>query len=152
MGEEKNFMYSVDRFADLEILRYDVPGFDSLSISRKALVYYLSQAALEGRDILFDQNGKYNLRIRRLLEAVYLHFNGERDTDEFRAFEVYLKRVWFANGIYHHYSCDKFTPEFSQNFLENALKDLDVSFLPLRKNETADEIAPINAGPANKPP
>lgn len=140
MGEEKNFMYSVDRFADLEILRYDVPGFDSLSISRKALVYYLSQAALEGRDILFDQNGKYNLRIRRLLEAVYLHFNGERDTDEFRAFEVYLKRVWFANGIYHHYSCDKFTPEFSQNFLENALKDLDVSFLPLRKNETADEM------------
>ena len=140
MGEEKNFMYSVDWFADLEILRYDVPGFDSLSISRKALVYYLSQAALEGRDILFDQNGKYNLRIRRLLEAVYLHFNGERDTDEFRAFEVYLKRVWFANGIYHHYSCDKFTPEFSQNFLENALKDLDVSFLPLRKNETADEM------------
>ena len=121
-------------------MRYDVPGFDSLSISRKALVYYLSQAALEGRDILFDQNGKYNLRIRRLLEAVYLHFNGERDTDEFRAFEVYLKRVWFANGIYHHYSCDKFTPEFSQNFLENALKDLDVSFLPLRKNETADEM------------
>ena len=140
MKEEKKLAYSVERFADLEVLRYYVPGFESLSLRQKTLVYYLSQAALEGRDILFDQNGKYNLRIRRLLESVYLHFNGERNSDEFRAFEVYLKRIWFANGIYHHYSCDKFMPGFSQNFLENAVKDLDVSVLPLRENETVEEM------------
>ena len=140
MKEEKKLAYSVERFADLEVLRYYVPGFESLSLRQKTLVYYLSQAALEGRDILFDQNGKYNLRIRRLLESVYLHFNGGRNSDEFRAFEVYLKRIWFANGIYHHYSCDKFMPGFSQNFLENAVKDLDVSVLPLRENETVEEM------------
>ena len=100
---EETFSYTVEQFADLQILRYRVPGFEQLSLRQKMLVYYLSEAALEGRDILFDQNGKYNLQIRRLLETLYVHFNGNRDTEEFRLFEIYLKRVWFSNGIHHHY-------------------------------------------------
>ena len=101
MMTKDTFDYVVEQFADLQILRYRVPGFEELSLKQKELIYYLSQAALEGRDILFDQNGKYNLQIRHLLEAAYLHFEGDRTTEEFKALEVYLKRVWFASGIHH---------------------------------------------------
>ena len=133
---EDNFNYSVDKFADLQILRYKVHGFDSLSLSQKKLVYYLSEAALHGRDILFDQNGKYNMKIRRLLEAVYIHYDGDRSDVEFQAFEVYLKRVWFSSGIHHHYSTDKFIPGFSVDFLRDAVMSLEKSCLPLAKGET----------------
>ena len=119
-----DFDYVVDRFADIEVLRYKVPDFDSLSLNQKQLVYHLTQAALVGRDILWDQNGRYNLAIRDLLEAVYTNYDGNRNSDEFKAFEQYLKQVWFANGIYHHYSNDKFTPQFSREFIETQVAAL----------------------------
>lgn len=131
-----NFIYSVDKFADLQILRYKVHNFESLSLNQKKLVYFLSEAALHGRDILFDQNGKYNIKIRRLLEAVYIHYDGDRSDTEFQAFEVYLKRVWFSSGIHHHYSTDKFIPGFSVDFLRDVVMSLDKSFLPLAQGET----------------
>lgn len=133
---ENSFSYTVEQFADLQILRYRVPGFEQLSLRRKQLVYYLSQAALEGRDILFDQNGKFNLQIRRLLEAVYTSFKGDRTTEQFRALEVYLKRVWFSNGIHHHYACDKFVPAFTAAYLEEVIKSLPEEVLPLEEGET----------------
>lgn len=133
---EENFSYSVDKFADLQILRYKVHGFDSLTLSQKKLIYYLSEAALSGRDILFDQNGKYNLKIRRLLEAVYVNYDGDRSEPDFLAFEVYLKRVWFSSGIHHHYSTDKFIPGFSVDFLRDAVMSLNKSLLPLSSGET----------------
>ena len=95
--------YTVEQFADLQLLRYHVPGFEELSLDQKKLIYYLTEAALYGRDILFDQNGKYNLRIRQMLEAIYLSYDGDKTTSDYKAFEVYLKRVWFSNGIHHHY-------------------------------------------------
>lgn len=113
---------SVEKFADLQILRYHVPGFDDLSLNQKKLIYCLAEAALWGRDIFFDQNGKYNLRIRRMLEAVYVGYSGDRTTADFRALETYLKRVWFASGIHHHYGCEKFVPGFSREFFEEAVK------------------------------
>ena len=122
------FQYTVDKFYDLEILRYDVQGFDSLSLQQKQLVYYLSEAALQGRDILFDQNGRYNLRIRRALEALYNNYPYCREAEEFKAFERYLKRVWFSNGIHHHYSEDKFLPEFSQEWFVAACEKAGVRF------------------------
>ena len=154
--EEKNvFQYVVDQFADLQILRYRVPGFENLSLQQKQLLYYLSEAALEGRDILFDQNGKYNLQIRRLLEAIYIHFNGNRETADFKALEVYLKRVWFSSGIYHHYATDKFLPDFSKEFLRNAISSLDVSVLPLEEGESVDSLCnllfPVIFDPAVMP-
>lgn len=132
---EETFSYTVEQFADLQILRYRVPGFEQLSLRQKMLVYYLSEAALEGRDILFDQNGKYNLQIRRLLETLYVHFNGNRDTEEFRLFEIYLKRVWFSNGIHHHYACDKFVPGFSPDYLSMLIDAVSPSVLPLAGEE-----------------
>lgn len=147
--EEVNskFNYIVEQFADLQILRYKVSGFDKLSLNQKKLVYFLSEAALEGRDILFDQNGKYNLKIRKMLEAVYVNYNGDRNSESFKALEVYLKRVWFSSGIHHHYSTDKFMPDFSQDFLYDCLKSMDKSLLPLAKDEDLDdfckEIFPI---------
>ena len=138
MCDKDHFEYTVDRFADLQLLRYRVNGFDDLSLRQKTLVYYLSEAALEGRDILFDQNGKYNLRIRRLLEAVYTGYQGDRATDGFRALEVYLKRVWFSNGIYHHYACDKFVPGFPETYLRELVDSVDVSCLPLEEGETVE--------------
>ncbi len=96
----------MEQFADLQILRYRVPEFENLSLKQKELVYYLTEAALQGRDILFDQNGKYNLRIRRMLEAVYTGYTGDKTAADFKAMEVYLKRVWFSNGIHHHYGCE----------------------------------------------
>ncbi len=117
MAQENNeFNYIVDRFADIEVLRYKVPEFENLSLQQKKLIYFLSEAAILGRDILTDQNCKYNLEIRTLLEDIYNNYNGDRESADFKAFEKYLKQVWFANGVHHHYSCDKFTPEFSQEF------------------------------------
>lgn len=132
-----DFDYNVEQFADLQILRYRVPGFEELSLQQKQLIYYLSQAALEGRDILFDQNGKYNLAIRRTLEAVYQNYKGDKNTDDYRAFEVYLKRVWFANGIHHHYGMEKFVPGFSPEFLKAEILKADTKQLPLHENQTA---------------
>ena len=133
--QEKSFQYNVDKFYDLEILRYDVPEFDSLSLQQKSLLYCLSEAALWGRDILFDQNGRYNLRIRRACEDLYINYPYDKNTDEFAAFERYLKRVWFSNGIHHHYSEDKFLPEFSQEWFmtacEKAGVEYDAAILPV---------------------
>ena len=115
--KEQKFQYNVDKFYDLEILRYDVPEFDSLSLQQKQLLYCLTEAALWGRDILFDQNGRYNLRIRRTCEALYAQKDKVQCTDQsWSVFEKYLKRVWFSNGIHHHYSEDKFLPEFTQEW------------------------------------
>ena len=152
---ENSFSYTVEQFADLQILRYRVPGFEQLSLRQKQLIYYLSQAALEGRDILFDQNGKYNLQIRRLLEAVYTHFEGDRTSESFRALEVYLKRVWFSNGIHHHYACDKFVPGFTAAYLEEVVQSLPAEVLPLEEGETCramcDKLFPVIFDPAVMP-
>ncbi|MDE5811525.1 MAG: dipeptidyl peptidase 3, partial [Muribaculaceae bacterium] len=122
----EGFDYTVDRFADIEVLRYQVPDFENLSLNQKLFVYYLTEAALQGRDILFDQNGRYNLELRSLLEAIYKATpEAQRDSADFKAFEKYLKQVWFGNGVHHHYSMDKFTPEFSQQFF-----DAQVAALP----------------------
>jgi dipeptidyl-peptidase-3 len=137
---EDTFHYTVEQFADLQILRYRVPGFEQLSLRQKMLVYYLSQAALEGRDILLDQNGKYNLQIRKLLEAIYIHYQGDRTTADFQQFEVYLKRVWFSNGIHHHYACDKFVPGFSAEYLTDLIASVEVAVLPLGKGETVQDM------------
>lgn len=152
---ENSFSYTVEQFADLQILRYRVPGFEQLSLRQKQLIYYLSQAALEGRDILFDQNGKYNLQIRRLLEAVYTHFEGDRTSEPFRALEVYLKRVWFSNGIHHYYACDKFVPGFTAAYLEEVIQSLPAEVLPLEEGETCramcDKLFPVIFDPAVMP-
>ena len=126
--QEQTFNYTVDKFYDLEILRYQVPEFDSLSLQQKTLVYHLTEAALQGRDILYDQNGRYNLRIRRALEALYTQYKGDKKSEEFINFEKYLKRVWFANGIHHHYASDKFQPEFSQEWFVNACAEAGVTY------------------------
>ncbi len=138
--ETDKFDYTVEQFADLQILRYRVPGFEELSLQQKELIYYLTEAALQGRDILFDQNGKYNLVIRRALEAVYTGYKGDRDNADFQALEVYLKRVWFSNGIHHHYGSEKFVPGFSQEFFRQALQSIDASALPLAEGETIDQL------------
>ena len=136
----KEFSYIVDQFADLQILRYKVPGFENLSLRQKQLLYHLSEAALMGRDILFDQNGRYNLVIRRTLEAVYQYGTVDKSSADYQAFEVYLKRVWFANGIHHHYGEDKFIPGFSEAFFDVAVRSVDVSLLPLKAGETVDTL------------
>ena len=118
------FQYAGERFADIQMLRYQVPGFDELTLRQKTLIYHLSQASLLGRDILWDQNGRFNLRLRRILEAVYTHFSGDRSSADFAAFAGYMKRVWFSNGIHHHYGCEKFQPGFTQEFLHQALEQL----------------------------
>lgn len=118
------FQYAGERFADIQMLRYQVPGFDELTLRQKTLIYHLSQASLLGRDILWDQNGRFNLRLRCILEAVYTHFSGDRSSADFAAFAVYMKRVWFSNGIHHHYGCEKFQPGFTQEFLHQALEQL----------------------------
>lgn len=138
--EKDDFDYTVESFADLEILRYKVPGFEELSLKQKELVYYLSEAAAYGRDILYDQNGKWNLAIRRTLEAIYQNYTGDRESQDFKNFEVYLKRVWFSNGIHHHYGCDKFVPEFSQEFFTEAVKSLDPKTLPLTTGASVDDL------------
>ncbi|MDE5761468.1 MAG: dipeptidyl peptidase 3, partial [Bacteroides sp.] len=141
------FDWTVEKFADLQILRYRVPGFEELSLRQKELIYYLTEAALQGRDILFDQNGKYNLTIRRMLEAVYMGYQGDRNVADFKAMEVYLKRVWFSNGIHHHYGCEKFVPGFTADFLKQALLSVDAATLPLAEGQTVeqlcDEVFPV---------
>ncbi|MDR1678993.1 MAG: dipeptidyl peptidase 3 [Prevotellaceae bacterium] len=112
----KEFNYIVDQFADVQVLRYQVPGFEELSLQQKEYIYYLAQAAEAGRDILFDQNNVHNLAIRKVLEAIYLNYKGDRNSEDFKQFEIYLKRIWFSNGIHHHYSMDKFVPGFSKQF------------------------------------
>ncbi len=138
-----DFQYVVEGFADAQVLRYKVEDFESLTPKQKEYIYYLSQAALEGRDILFDQNGVYNLAIRRTLEAIYENYKGDRNSADFKALEIYLKRVWFANGIYHHYSSDKFTPEFSQEFFTKEVKSLDPKLLPLDDNSDVDALLKV---------
>ena len=139
-AEADKFDYTVEQFADLQILRYRVPGFENLSLQQKELVYYLTEAALQGRDILFDQNGKYNLRIRRTLEAVYTGYKGDKNTPDFKAMEVYLKRVWFSNGIHHHYGSEKFVPGFAPEFFKEAVLSVDASTLPLAEGQTAEQL------------
>ncbi|MDY5239945.1 dipeptidyl-peptidase 3 family protein [Bacteroides helcogenes] len=139
-AEAEKFDYTVEQFADLQILRYRVPGFEELSLKQKELVYYLTEAALQGRDILFDQNGKYNLTIRRLLEAVYTGYRGDKNTADFKAMEIYLKRVWFSNGIHHHYGSEKFLPGFTPEFLRRALQGMDASILPLAEGQTVEQL------------
>ena len=116
-NQQTDFEYSNERFADLQMLRYRVDGFEDLNLKQKTFIYYLQEAALYGRDILFDQNGKYNLRIRKMLEDTYQNYQGDKENEEFKAFETYLKRVWFSNGIHHHYASEKFVPEFSKEWL-----------------------------------
>jgi len=136
----ENFKYTVDKFADIEILRYRVPDFEKLSLKQKELIYFLNQAALEGRDILYDQNNKYNLTIRRTLEAVYVNYKGDRKSKEFSQLTTYLKRIWMGNGIHHHYSEDKFIPEFKAPFFAKAVKSIDAKKLPLAKGQTVDAL------------
>lgn len=131
--------YIDEKFADLQMLRYRVEGFEELTLRQKELVYDLTEAALWGRDILFDQNGKYNLRIRKMLEEVYVRYEGDRTSPEFLALEVYLKRVWFSNGIHHHYGCEKFVPGFTPEFLRAALHSIGGAELPLREGENLEE-------------
>lgn len=137
---KEEFSYIVDQFADLQILRYKVPGFENLFLRQKQLLYHLSEAALMGRDILFDQNGRHNLVIRRTLEAVYQYGTVDKSSADYQAFEVYLKRVWFANGIHHHYGEDKFIPGFSEAFFDAAVRSVDASLLPLKAGETVDTL------------
>ena len=153
-GEEV-FNFQDERFADIQMLRYQLPGFDALTTRQKQLIYCLSEATLFGRDITFDQFGKYNLRIRKTLEAVYLSYDGDRFVKDFLAFEEYLKHVWFANGIYHHYACDKFTPNFSESFLRKNVLATDSKLLPLKEGESVDallnELCPIIFDPTILP-
>ena len=140
MGHLAEFCFSDERFADIQMLRYRLDGFEQLTLRQKQLVYYLSEATLSGRDITFDQFGRYNLAIRRALEAVYTDHTIDRQSADFQAMTVYLKRLWFSNGIYHHYGCDKFVPAFSQEFLSRALHQVDPRRLPLGEGQTADDL------------
>lgn len=141
------FIYQDERFADLQMLRYRLNGFEKLTLKQKTLVYYLSQATLYGRDITFDQFGKYNLRIRKMLEVIYTDMAIPHDTDDFKALEVYLKRIWFSSGIYHHYGCEKFKPGFTAEYLYQVLQETDARQLPLNEGETiqqmCDELFPV---------
>ena len=139
-AEAEKFDYTVEQFADLQILRYRVPGFEDLSLKQKELVYYLTEAALQGRDILFDQNGKYNLTIRRMLEAGYTGYKGDKNTADFKAMEVYLKRVWFSNGIHHHYGSEKFIPGFAPEFFRQAIRSVDAATLPLAEGQSVEQL------------
>lgn len=131
MAKDSNdFNYVVDRFSDIQVLRYKVPGFEELPLNQKKLVYYLTEAALYGRDILWDQNNKYNLQMRSLLENIYKNYSGDKNDPQFKAFETYLKQVEFGNGIHHHYSMDKFTPAFSREFLAAQIAKLPADRKP----------------------
>lgn len=142
MGQD-SFHYCDEHFADIQMLRYRLNGFERLSLQQKQFVYYLSQAALFGRDITFDQHGAFNLRIRRMLEAVYCDYRIQRDTPDFLAMEVYLKRLWFSNGIHHHYGCDKFTPGFSEHWLREAVSQVDPRKLPLDDGQTVEGLCQL---------
>lgn len=132
-----------ERFADIQMLRYELKGFENLSLTQKIYIYCLSKATLLGRDITFDQQGKYNLRIRKTLEAVYRHYEGNRESEDFKAFEVYLKRVWFASGIYHHYGCEKFVPGFSEESFYEMVEAVADEYLPLSKGQSKEDLLGI---------
>ena len=138
LNQQSKFNYSVDKFADIQILRYQVPDFESLNLKQKELIYYLNEAALEGRDILYDQHNKFNLTIRRTLEAIFEHYSGNRESVEFKHLTTYLKQVWMGNGIHHHYSGDKFLPLFTQNEFNKMVKSIPENKLPLMSGETVD--------------
>ncbi len=144
-----------ERFADIQMLRYELKGFEELSLSQKLYIYCLSKATLIGRDITFDQQGKYNLRIRKTLEAIYRHYEGSRESSDFQALEVYLKRVWFSSGIHHHYGCEKFKPGFSEEFFYEAVGKIDEKHLPLSRGESKedllDELVPVIFEPSVMP-
>ncbi len=148
----EGFDYRVDRFADIEVMRYQVPGFEQLSLQQKTYIYYLTEAALYGRDILFDQNCKYNLLVRQTLELIYTNYKGNREDPEFKALELYLKQVWFGNGIHHHYSTDKFVPQFSKKFFNKQLDKLDDEQLPagykMKKKALKQVLEPVIFDPA----
>lgn len=131
----EQFIYQTEQFADIKILRYQVPGFDDLFLQQKELIYYLSEAAHCGRDILFDQNNKHNLSIRRTLEAIFLSYDGDRDCEDFKNFVIYTKRIWFSNGIHHHYSMDKILPEFSEEYFGELIANSNYELLPLKEKE-----------------
>jgi len=152
---ETNFKYSDERFADLQMLRYRLNGFEDLTLEQKKYVYYLSKATLYGRDITFDQFGAYNLRIRKVLEAIYTDRTIDHSTAEFKKLETYLKRVWFSNGIYHHYGCEKFVPEFSEKYFKDCIQQTDSKQLPLYSGESVkeliEEITPVVFDPSFMP-
>ena len=150
-----DFVYLVEQFADLKIMRYQVPGFEDLTLQQKELVYYLSQAALCGRDIIFDQNYKYNLAVRRTLEGIMDSYKGDRNSADFVKFMVYTKRVWFSNGIHHHYASDKFLPEFSKEYFAELVHNSEASKLPIRMGKSSEdlltELIPVIFDPAIAP-
>ena len=129
-----------ERFADIQMLRYELKGFGDLSLNQKLYIFCLAKATLMGRDITFDQQGKYNLRIRKTLETVYLHYEGDRECEEFKAFEVYLKRIWFASGIHHHYGCEKFKPGFSEEYFYHLMENIGEELLPIKRGETKEDL------------
>ena len=129
-----------ERFADIQMLRYELKGFEDLSLNQKLYIFCLAKATLMGRDITFDQQGKYNLRIRKTLETVYLHYEGDRECEEFKAFEVYLKRIWFASGIHHHYGCEKFKPGFSEEYFYHLMENIGEELLPIKRGETKEDL------------
>ena len=144
-----------ERFADIQMLRYELKGFEDLSLNQKLYIYCLSKATLMGRDITFDQQGKYNLRIRKTLEAIFQHYQGNRESEEFQAFVVYLKRVWFASGIHHHYGCEKFVPGFSEEYFYHLVEGIADDKLPLKRGESKedllDELVPVIFDPTIQP-
>lgn len=144
-----------ERFADIQMLRYELKGFEDLSLNQKMYIYCLSKATLMGRDITFDQQGKYNLRIRKTLEAIFQHYQGNRESEEFQAFVVYLKRVWFASGIHHHYGCEKFVPGFSEEYFYHLVEGIADDKLPLKRGESKedllDELVPVIFDPTIQP-
>src|SRR6478735_12263524 len=133
------FEYIADQFADLRVLRYQVPGFEQLESQQKEMLYYLYEAALSGRDIIYDQNFKHNLRIRRTLDAIAENYSGDRNSPEFQKFMTYTKRVWFSNGIHHHYSSSKFLPEFTQAYFAELVKNSPNAKFPLNTGESKDQ-------------
>ena len=153
--KDNTFKYTDEQFADIQMLRYKVEGFDKLTLKQKTFIYYLQEASLWGRDILFDQNGRYNLRIRQLLEAVYTDYSGDHNSDFFKGLTTYLKRVWFSSGIHHHYGCEKFEPGFSADLLREAVMQLPADKLPLSPGQTGaqlcDELLPVMFDPAVMP-
>ena len=149
------FKYTDEQFADIQMLRYRVEGFEKLTLKEKTFIYYLQEAALQGRDILFDQNGRYNLRIRRMLEKVYTDYKGDRASADWQGFVTYLKRFWFSSGPHHHYGCEKFEPGFSEQWLRNALVDInyeEVTCVPRTAcGKSWEELLPVIFDPAVMP-
>jgi len=135
-----DFNYSVDQFEDMRVLKYRLPGFESLSLNQKKYIYFLSEAALSGRDILYDQNFKYNLQIRKTLEAIIENYSGDKENSDYKSLVVYAKRVFFANGIHHHYSSDKLKPGFAESFFAEQVKGCEASKLPLNSGQTVDQL------------